>query len=109
MCLDLLESSDTSILSPSNASLTSGMLLKLLKPAFSPDRSTVCLKEKETYACFVKDVRHVASGRRHPLSLSYILIFVTNRLSHLPMEKHSRRYRELNYRKIATFSELKVI
>ena len=65
------------LLRPSNASLTSAMLLKLLKPAFSPDGSTACSKEKEVYACFVKYVRQVASGRRHPLSLSSILIFVT--------------------------------
>ena len=65
------------LLRPRNAVLTSEMLLKLLKLAFSPDRCTACSKEKEVYACFVKYVRQVASGRRHPLSLSSILIFVT--------------------------------
>lgn len=65
------------LLRPSNASLTSAMLLKLLKPVFSPDGSTACSKEKEVYACFVKYVHQVASGRRHPLSLSSILVFLT--------------------------------
>lgn len=65
------------LLRPTNAALTSAVLLKLLKPVFSPDMSTAYSKEKEVYACFVKYVRQLASGRRHPLSLSSILIFVT--------------------------------
>lgn len=59
------------LLRPSNASLTSAMLLKLLKPAFSPDGSTACSKEKEVYACFVKGSRG-ASSRLHLSTIYHI-------------------------------------
>ena len=65
------------LLRPSNATLTSAVPLKLLKPAFAQDGSTAYTKEKKVYACFVKYVRQVANGRRRPLRLSSILIFVT--------------------------------
>ena len=64
-------------LRPSNHRLVAKMLLNLLTPEFSEEGSTTCLREKKVYALFVKYVRQVASGRREPISLSSILIFVT--------------------------------
>lgn len=40
--------------------------------------STAYSKEKEVYGLFVKYIRQVASGRRPPVTLSSILIFVTS-------------------------------
>lgn len=65
------------LLQPSNHRLVAKMLLNLLTPEFSEEGSTTCLREKKVYALFVKYVRQVASGRRKPISLSSILIFVT--------------------------------
>ena len=53
------------------------MVLKLLAPTFSEEGSTAYLKEKEFYALFVKYVRQVARGRREPITLNSLLIFVT--------------------------------
>ena len=44
---------------------------------FAPEGSTAYSKEKEVYGLFVKYIRQVASGRRPPVTLSSILIFVT--------------------------------
>ena len=62
---------------PCNSSLTAKMLIKILNPVIAPEGSTAHAKEKEIYAVFVKYIRMVASGRREPLNLSSILIFVT--------------------------------
>ena len=65
------------LLRPNNISLSAKMLLNILNPVFAPEGSTAHSKEKEIYALFVKYVRQVASGRRAPLNLSSILVFVT--------------------------------
>lgn len=57
--------------------LTVKQLVHLLKPEFSPEGSNSRSLENKVYAAFVKYMREVASGRRHGLSLSSILTFVT--------------------------------
>jgi hypothetical protein len=49
----------------------------MLSPVFAPEGSTAIAREKEIYGLFVKYVREVASGRRNPVNLSSLLIFVT--------------------------------
>ena len=53
------------------------MIMQMLTPVFAPEGSTAISREKEIYGGFIKYVREVASGRRHPVDLSSILIFVT--------------------------------
>lgn len=65
------------LLRPSNTQLTAKILIQLLNPVFSPEGSTAYSREKEVYGLFIKYIRQVASGRRPPLTLSSILIFIT--------------------------------
>jgi len=65
------------LLRPSNTQLTAKILIQLLNPVFSPEGSTAYSREKEVYDLFIKYIRQVASGRRPPLTLSSILIFIT--------------------------------
>ena len=57
------------------------VLLQILKPQFSKERSNALKKEKEIYQLFVKYVREVAASRRvcgeTTLDLSHILQFAT--------------------------------
>ena len=65
------------LLKPSNTQLTAKILIQLLNPVFSPEGSTAYSREKEVYGLFIKYIRQVASGRRSPLTLNSILIFIT--------------------------------
>lgn len=65
------------LLRPSNTQLTARIVIQLLNPVFSPEGSTALSREKEVYSLFIKYIRQVASGRRPPLTLSSILVFVT--------------------------------
>lgn len=65
------------LLQPSKKKLTPKILLHLLTPEFSEEGSTAVIREKEVYALFIKYVRETGSGRRAPVTLESILIFVT--------------------------------
>lgn len=65
------------LLRPRTSTTTAKMLIHLLKPQFSEEGSSSFLKEKEIYTLFVKYIRQVASGRREPITLGSILVFVT--------------------------------
>ncbi|KAK3754310.1 hypothetical protein QZH41_018743 [Actinostola sp. cb2023] len=65
------------LLRPTHHKLTPKLLLNMLTPRFSEEDSTAFLREKEVYALFVKYVREVGSGRRAPITLNSVLIFVT--------------------------------
>ena len=65
------------LLRPAGNQLNVKVLLKAMEPQFSPEVSTALAREKKIYALFIKYVREVASGRRHPLTLGDILAFAT--------------------------------
>lgn len=65
------------LLRPNSSCLTAKIIIQMLSPLYAPEGSTAFSREKEIYSLFVKYVREVASGRRHPINLSSILIFVT--------------------------------
>ena len=73
------------LLRPSNTCLTARIFIQLFNLVFPTEGSTAYSKEKEVYGLFVKYIRQVASGRRPPVTLSSILIFVTGAAEEPPL------------------------
>ena len=73
------------LLRPTGNQLNVKVLLMTMEPQFSPEGSTALVREKEIYALFIKYVREVASGRRHPLTLGDILAFATGASEEPPL------------------------